>query len=146
MKKINRQLTIVYYAIYVAAILVLLAGFYMLKLGWQMDTQAGAGMHVAQAFYFFLIVSIPLTLATFNKRVKQWALLEDTSQKLALYKKAAMIRLLIIGVGFISALALYTLMRTNSMLLAAGISAVILLFCKPAEVKIIADLNIELES
>lgn len=143
MKQLNRQLIIVYYSIYVAAILVVFLSYYVLKIGWQINPQSELGIYISQVFYLLLIISIPLTLATFNKKVKKWALLEDVNEKLRLYKKAAFIRLLIIGSGFLLGLIFYMSMRTNSMLFAAAISAVILLFCKPTEVKLITDLQLE---
>ncbi len=143
MKKVNGQLKLVYYLIYLIAIIVAFLAFFSVKSGWKIDANSEMGIYISQIFYLYLVVSIPITLAFFNKKVKQWALLEQVDEKLQLYKKAAIVRLSIIGSGFIIGLALFAIMQLQSMIFGAAISAIILLFCKPAEVKIITDLNLE---
>lgn len=64
-------------------------------------------------------------------------------EKLALYEKGATIRILVIGSGFLLGVLFFFLMNSQSMIFSAGIAAIGLFFCKPAEVKIISELKIE---
>lgn len=143
MKKINKQLILIYYLVFLIAIIVAFLAFFTVKMGWRIDANSEMGIYISQIFYLYLIVSIPVTLAFFNKKVKQWALLELIDEKLQLYKKAAIIRLSIVGSGFIIGLALFSIMQLQSMIYGAAISAIILLFCKPSERRLITDLNLE---
>lgn len=143
MKKVLKRLTLVYYLIYIAALLVTLLGFQLFRSGVMIDSQSQAGIIISSALIILIIGSIPITLAVFNKKTKKWALEEDVPQKLAQYSKASIIRLIIIGTGFLLGILFFFLMNSQSMIFCAGISAVGLFFCKPAEVKIISELQIE---
>ena len=143
MKKVLKKLTLVYYLIYIAAILVALLGFQLFRSGVMIDSQSQAGIIISSVLIILIIGSIPITLAIFNKKTKKWATEEDVPTKLALYSKASFIRLIIIGTGFLLGILFFFLMNSQSMIFCAGISAIGLFFCKPAEVKIISELQIE---
>lgn len=143
MKQVLKKLTLVYYLIYIAAVLVALLGFQLYRSGVMIDSQSQTGIILSSILIILLIGSIPITLALFNKKTKQWALIEDVPTKLTLYSKASIIRIIIIGTGFLLGILFFFLMNSQSMIFCAGISAIGLFFCKPAEVKIISELQIE---
>lgn len=143
MKQVLKKLTLVYYLIYIAAVLVALLGFQLHRSGVFIDSQSQAGIIISSALIILIIGSIPITLAVFNKKTKKWATDEDVSKKLTQYSKASIIRLIIIGTGFLLGILFFFLMNSQSMIFCAGIAAVGLFFCKPAEVKIIAELQLE---
>ncbi|MEA4936333.1 MAG: hypothetical protein VB102_06795 [Paludibacter sp.] len=143
MKKILKKLSLVYYLIYIAAILVALIGFQLFKSGYNIDDKSQLGIAVSSVLIILIIGSIPLTLAIFNKKAKQWSMIEDTQTKLKKYEKASIIRLVIIGTGLLLGVLFFFIMNSQSMIFTAGIAAIALLFCKPAEVKIISELKLE---
>lgn len=142
MKYVLKRLIFTYYAIYIGAVLIALLGFQLFKSGVIIDSQSSMGIAINSILILYIIGSIPVTLALFNKKTKKWALMEDVNTKLNVYKKAAIIRLIIIGSGFMLGILFFFLMNSQSMIFCAGISAIALFFCKPAEVKIISELQI----
>lgn len=143
MKKLLKKLNFWYYLIYAATLLVAVAGFQLYRSGINIDAQSATGIAISSTLIILIIGSIPVTLAIFNKKTKVWAAMEDVPAKLALYEKASILRLQIIGAGFLLGVLFFFLMNSQSMIFCAGISAIGLFFCKPAEVKIISDLQIE---
>lgn len=143
MQKTLKRLNFWYYLIYVAAIIFALIGYQLFRSGISIDELSPIGITLSSALIILIIGSVPITLAVFNKKVKQWALIEDVQEKLAIYEKWSVIRLLIIGSGFVLGVLFFFLLNSQSMIFSAGIAAIGLFFCKPAEVKIISDLQIE---
>ena len=143
MKQVLKKLTLVYYLIYIAAVLVAFLGFQLHRSGVIIDSQSQTGIAISSALIILIIGSIPTTLAVFNKKTKKWATEEDVAKKLGWYSKASIIRLIIVGSGFLLGILFFFLMNSQSMIFCAGISAICLFFCKPAEVKIISELQIE---
>lgn len=143
MKKVLKKLTLIYYLIYIATIVVALLGFQFFKTGYTIDDKSQLGITVSSALIVLIIGSIPLTLAIFNKKAKQWAIIEDTKTKLLKYEKGSIIRLVIVGTGLLLGVFFFFIMNSQSMIFSAGIAAIALFFCKPAEVKIISDLQLE---
>lgn len=143
MKKVLKKLSLVYYLIYIAAIVLALIGFQLFKSGYYIDDKSQLGIAISSVLIILIIGSIPLTLAIFNKKTKQWSLIEDTQTKLKKYEKASIIRLVIIGTGLLLGILFFFIMNSQSMIFTAGIAAIALLFCKPAEVKIISELKLE---
>jgi hypothetical protein len=91
-----------------------------------------------------MLISIPLALGLFFKMTKKWSLIEDEKLKYNAYEKGAKLRLLVIGIGLLSSIIVFYILRSNiSLIYCAGIGAIALLFCKPTESKIYSDLNLE---
>jgi len=143
MKKVLKNLTLAYYAVYIIAILSAVLGYYILKSGISIDSKSSTGVALESILIIFIIGSVPLTLAGFNKLTKKWAQISDTAIKLRKYQQGSLIRIAIIGLGFILGVIFYYLLKNQSMLFCAGISAIALFFCKPAEVKIVTELDLE---
>lgn len=142
MKETLRQLTIAYYCVYAAAIAAALTGFYILRSGLRIDPLSQTGTILNSILIVLIIGCIPVTLAIFNKKTKNWAKLENQDQKLALYKTAGTIRIAIIGIALITGVLFFYIMNSQSMIFCAGIAAIALFFCKPSEAKIETDLEL----
>ncbi|OQB31362.1 MAG: hypothetical protein BWY08_00546 [Bacteroidetes bacterium ADurb.Bin174] len=142
MKQTLKKLTIAYYLIYVAAIAVAAIGYLLFRSGLVIDSKSQAGIIISSVLILLIICSIPLTLTVFNRKTKQWAELEDAPEKLKKYTKASIIRLAIIGTDFLLGILFFFLLNSQNIIILAGIAAIALLFCKPAKVKIMAELKI----
>ena len=138
-----KKLTLVYYLFYIAVIVVALVGFQLFRSGITIDANSQAGIVISSVLIIYIIGSIPRALGIFNKKTKQWAELLSLNDKLEKYKKGAIIRLYVIGSGFLLGVLFFFLMNSQSMIFCAGIAAIGMFFCKPAEVKVISELKIE---
>ena len=142
-ENVVKRLNLVYYLFYIAALLVAVGGFQLFRSGIRIDPNSQSGIVLTSILILYIIGSIPLTLSIFNKKTKMWAELPSLREKLVLYEKGATLRMMVVGSGFLLGVAFFFLMNSQSMIFCAGIAAIGLFFCKPAEVKIISDLKIE---
>lgn len=143
-QKTLKKLKLIYYSFYVLAIATATFGFQVLKGGWHIDEKSSTGIALSSILIIVIIGAVPLSLALFNKFVKKLAQ-EEVSEdiKLKKYEKASIIRIVIIGIGLLAGVLFFYVMKSQSMLFCAGIAAIGLFFCKPTEVKLITDLNLE---
>lgn len=141
MKRTLRILLTAYYAVYAAAILAATSGYYILKSGFKIDPLTSEGTIINSIVILYIISTVPLALALFNKMTKKWALIQDENVQLEKYKTGAIYRILIIGTGLVLGVVFFYVMNSQSMIFCAGIAAVTLFFCKPSENKIMNDLN-----
>jgi len=141
MKRTLRILLTAYYAVYAAAILAATSGYYILKSGFKIDPLTSEGTIINSIVILYIISTVPLALALFNKMTKKWALIQDENVQLEKYKTGAIYRILIIGTGLVLGVVFFYVMNSQSMIFCAGIAAVALFFCKPSENKIMNDLN-----
>ncbi len=142
MKKTLRQLTMVYYSVYAAAILAATSGYYILQSGFRIDPLSETGTILNTLLIILIIGNIPLTLAFFNKKTKVWASLDDQELRLSNYRKYGTYRIAIIGLALVLGVIFYYIMNSQSMIFSAGIAAIALFFCKPSESKIMTELNL----
>lgn len=143
MKKTLRNITLAYYAVYVAAILAAISGYYFLRSGFSIDPQSQMGITVSSILILLIIGSIPVTLGLFNRFTKKWALLENRDLRIKKYQTASFVRLAIIGLGLVLGVIFFYIMNSQSMIFCAGIAAIALFFCKPSEVKMVSELNLD---
>ena len=143
MKKTLKLLRLTYYSVYLTAIIAAFSGYTILKNGLTIDPKSDTGVTLQSILIIFIIGSIPLTLATFNRMTKKWAELNNIDEKIIKYRRAGIIRIIIIGLGLILGVVFFYVMQSQSMISIAGIAAVALFFCKPSENKIIIDLKLE---
>jgi hypothetical protein len=141
MKRTLRILLTAYYAVYAAAILAATSGYYILKSGYKIDPLTSEGTIINSIVILYIISTIPLALAIFNKMTKKWALIQDENEQLEKYRNGGIYRILIIGTGLVFGVVFFYVMNSQSMIFCAGIAAVALFFCKPSENKILNDLN-----
>lgn len=143
MKKTLRELQLVYYAVYIGAIAAALLGYYILRSGLNIDPLSPAGTALSSVLIVYIIGSIPGSLWLFHKYNQKLQKEPEVSVRLSKYKKAAILRLTVIGLALLAGVIFYFILRSQSMIFCAGIAAIGLVFCKPSEVKIITDLQIE---
>ncbi len=137
-----KKLNIVYYTFYLAALLVALIGYKLWKAGMTIDSFSETGIGISSVIIILVLACIPSSLFLFNKKTKQWAQLEDEKEKLRLYTRGSIIRLSVIGANFLICILFFFLLNSQNMIILAGITAVALLFCKPAKPKIITELQL----
>lgn len=143
MKKVLRNIQMAYYAIYIAAIAAAASGYALMNSDLRIDPQSEAGIAINSMLIVLIIGAVPLSLWLFSRNTKKWAQLADVHEKLAKYQKGAIIRLLVMGVGLVLGVIFFYVLGLQSMIFCAGISAIGVFFCKPAEVKIVAELELE---
>jgi hypothetical protein len=143
MKDIINKVTLIYYSIYTS--IILLAVFIFLKKDnpGLIDSKSTLGIALSEIVIFYMLLSIPLSLSIFYRMTKKWRLIEDEKLKFSKYQKGATLRLLVIGFGLIISIVVFYLLRDVSLIFCSGIAAIALIFCKPSEAKIIADLKLE---
>ena len=143
MKKVLKNIQLAYYAVYIAAIAAAVSGYALMNANLRIDPQSETGIALNSVLIVLIIGSVPLALWLFSRNTKKWAKLTDVHEKLAKYQKGSIIRLLVLGVGLVLGVVFYYVLGLQSMIFAAGISAIGVFFCKPAEVKVVAELELE---
>ena len=128
---------------YLTAVIAAFSGYSILKNGLTIDPKSDIGVTLQSVLILFIIGSIPLTLATFNRMTKRWAGIDSIDERIIKYRQAGILRIIIIGVGLILGVVFFYVMQSQSMIFTAGIAAIALFFCKPSENKIIIDLKLD---
>jgi hypothetical protein len=130
--------------VYASAILAAVLGYYLtFKGNLVIDAQSPNGITISSIFIIYIIGSIPLTLGGFHLLTKKWMAIENLTEKLKKYEKAAIWRLIIIGASVALGVFLFYILRSQSMIFCAGIAAIALFFCKPSEAKINSELQLD---
>lgn len=143
MKKVLRNIQILYYIVYGAAIAAAASGYALMNANVHIDPQSELGITLNTLLIILIIGSVPLSLWLFNLKTKKWAQLTDVNEKFQKYQKGALIRLSVMGLGLVLGVIFFYILGIQSMIFCAGISAIGVFFCKPAEVKIVAELQLE---
>ncbi|OIP81173.1 MAG: hypothetical protein AUK44_10540 [Porphyromonadaceae bacterium CG2_30_38_12] len=143
MKQTLKQLQFAYYGVYLAALAAAISGFYLLRAGIHINPLSETGVLLNGILIVYIIGSVPITLAIFNKLTKKWALLPLKDERLERYKKLGTVRILIIGTGLVLGVVFFYIMQSQSMIFSAGIAAIALFFCKPSEVKMTIELDLD---
>lgn len=135
------------FALYLAAIV--LFGYYIKPT--PIDPMSSAGQMIQYGVITYLLLSVPGALFLFKKYMKKVSSIEDESLREKAYTKASIVRLLVIALGVVLALAAFYMLGQNmriqgsnnsfSMLWCAGISLIAQVFCKPNEKKIYLEMN-----
>jgi len=144
MKKAVKQITLTYYCVYTATILTTVIG-YLLNLNTQTytDPKNPVNIAISSILILYIIISIPLALGIFFKMNRKWKTIEDKALKIEKYETGAIWRLIVIGIGLVGSVIAFYILRSESMIFCAGIAAIALLFCRPNEGKISADLELD---
>ena len=144
MEGIIKRINLAYYLIYTLTILSTIIG-YMMTMNTENTVSLTSNLSItlSSVVILYIIVSIPSALALFHRYTKKLALIEDKFIKLNKYASAATLRLLVVGSGLVISVIVFYIIRNQSIIFCAGISAIALLFCKPTEGKIISDLKLE---
>ncbi len=142
-----KSLKIFFYSFYVLALVSTTLGVKILKWEIQIDSETATGIAISSFAIIWVLISVPLSLSFFHKYTKKLSSLHmEMSVKILKYKYASILRMAVMGTGLVVGIILFYILQTNAMLLIAGISAIGLIFCKPAEVKLITDLQIGVEN
>lgn len=146
MERIVKKINLAYYLIYTVTILSTIIG-YMFTMTRQtsIDVKSPLSITLSSIVILYILISIPAALAIFHRSTKKWALIEDKYTKINKYTAGATWRLLIVGFGLVLSVVVFYILRTESMIFCAGISAIALFFCKPTVNKVISDLKLEEE-
>ncbi len=139
-KQIANRLKWFYYGAMVSAVAVAGLCYYLFpKYGLYIDPMSKHGMGVSYFVICYMLASVAGGLWWFSKAIKPLKKREDDG-KYREYFKCAVIRLCVIGLGLVIAIVAYYLLKQQTMIYCAAISAVGLVFCKPQEGRIELDL------
>ncbi|NLO69620.1 MAG: hypothetical protein GX102_01430 [Porphyromonadaceae bacterium] len=145
-RMLTRSINVVYYTIYlltifaVVVIFVLSFGDVSVK---TIDPLSKLGTNISTAYIIYLLVSIPAGLFLFHQYTLKLRKETDEYIKFQKYKKAAYLRLWVVGIGLIIGVILVYVLRSQSMIFTAAIAAIALYFCKPSGVKVIRELDLD---
>ena len=140
-QQLLKKLTLLYCAVFLDAILMAVLGYFLAKYGYTISYESTLGIALSSCSFLLLLASLPLILKWFSKKTKEIAALENETEKIKQYEKAALIRLCVVDVNFSLNILLYFLVGSNSFLFAVGIVAVVLYICMPTKAKIENDLS-----
>ncbi len=143
-QKIIRTLNVYYYGIMALTLLVgTLAYFLIMKDYVQpIDSLSTLGQAIQYIVIFDALVTIPLGLYLCKKQCTKLSTLDNEEEKLQGYKKAALLRILLVGNTMVFAIAAFYLMGAyQSMLWVAAVSAIGWYFTKPSERKMELELQ-----
>lgn len=143
-QKIIRTLNVYYYGIMALTLLVgTLAYFLIMKDYVQpIDSLSTLGQAIQYIVIFDALVTIPLGLYLCKKQCTKLSTLDNEEEKLQGYKKAASLRILLVGNTMVFAIAAFYLMGAyQSMLWVAAVSAIGWYFTKPSERKMELELQ-----
>ena len=143
-QKIIRTLNVYYYGIMALTLLAgTLAYFLIMKDYVQpIDSLSTLGQAIQYIVIFDALVTIPLGLYLCKKQCTKLSVLDNEEEKLQGYKKAAALRILLVGNTMVFAIAAFYLMGAyQSMLWVAAVSAIGWYFTKPSERKMELELQ-----
>ncbi len=142
MEKLSKTLIFWYYGAFLLAVASATLGYFCLERGWLVIApQTDANIAIYTILILYVIISTPLILKFFSKKVEKLRALDDENEKLRRYACLAKIRLSIVGFGLITSMFFYYVLCETSLLWLGGIAAVALIFCKPTKAKIEQDLQ-----
>lgn len=138
---IQTKLNIVYYSSILVAILAALIGFFGTRdLGWNIDSQSSTGIIISYLIIFYTLLSVPGGLGLHNQLLKRLAT-NNTADKENKYLTYSILRLVFIAIGFAISILFFYIMRQQSLIFCAGISAIGIYFCKPTADRITYELS-----
>ncbi len=137
MDKVRTILAWFYYGVMAAAVLVAVLGYYLVvKADFRMDPASDLSLKISYLVILYVILSVPLSLALFNKQLKKIRAIEVENERLRAYLKAGKLRILFIGLGHVLGIFFFYMLQEQSLLFAAGIAVIALYFCKPTQANI----------
>ena len=139
-KDIANKLKVYYYGAMIIAVAVAGLCYYLFpKYGLYIDPLQTSGIIISYVVITYMLISVAGGLWWFGKMIKPLKKREDQGRYVE-YTRYATIRLCVIGLGLILAIAAFYLLKQQTMIYCAAISAVGLVFCKPQEGRIQLDL------
>ncbi len=145
MEKTVKKIGQIYYYIYTATILTVVVGYLLtMNNNNYIDMLSPLRIALKSLIILYILISIPVSLGGFYQMTKKWRLIEDQTLKFKSYQKGAIIRLMLIGIGLVSSIVVFYILRTDiSLIYCFGITGIALFFCKPSAGKMINDLKLD---
>ena len=142
--KIIRSLNVYYYGIMALTLLAGTLAYYLIIKDYvqPIDSLSVLGQAIQYVVIFDALVTIPLGLYLCKRACTKLSELDNEEEKLQGYKKAATLRILLVGNTMVFAIAAFYLMGAyQSMLWVAAVSAIGWYFTKPSERKMELELQ-----
>jgi|ERR1035437_2416230 DMSO reductase anchor subunit len=144
MERIVKKINLSYYLIYTLTILSTIVGYIITQTReTTIDVKSPLSITLSSIVIIYIIISIPAALAIFNRNIKKYISIEEDYKKMEKYTSAATWRILAVGFGLVLSVVVFYIIRTESMIFCAGISALALIICKPTPGKINSDLKLD---
>jgi hypothetical protein len=145
-KLLQKKLAIFYYAVYFFAVVLVMFGYVCSKNELFITNELFVDIFKS-IIIIYMLISIPLALRLFSRKIKEIAQIDNQEEKFLKYLRISKMRILLISITFLVGIsAFYILKKTDitkpmfDFLYIAAIGAVALVFCKPAENKILSDI------
>ena len=146
MERLVKKINNAYYLIYTITILATITGYLITQSReTTIDVKSQLSITLSSLVIIYILLSFPAAIAIFQRNIKKWIEIKDSFQQLEQYAAGATWRLLAVGLGLVLSVVAFYIIRTESMIFCAGISAIALLYCKPTVGKIKSDLKLEEE-
>ncbi len=135
--KIYNQLLLSYYVAFALFFVAFWVCFELVKTQ-PMEFAQNTVIALQSVGIMYVMASVPFALWYFQRRVNQ--LKNGDENKVRTYKRVSLLRIALIAAGVILNIALYCILRDQSMFYCAAIAALAFIFCKPQRAKIEQDL------
>ncbi|MEA4936844.1 MAG: hypothetical protein VB102_09400 [Paludibacter sp.] len=145
MNVIIKNISFVYYMVYTFTILLTIVGYFLdlNNMGFSVDNGIVVDS-LTTILIIYVIFSIVFSFYYFYKRIKLLRSTDDDLEiRLEKYKQVSILRIILIGVGLLSGIVIFYLLRSEIILYSIGTSALFLILSKPSETKMISDLKIK---
>jgi len=144
MERIVKKINLAYYLIYTLTILSTIVGYLITQTReTAVDAKSPLSITLSSIVIIYILISIPAALSIFNRSIKKWMLIEDNFNKMEKYAAGATWRVLAVGFGLVLSVISFYIIRTESMILCAAITAIALLIVKPTAHKIKSDMKLD---
>lgn len=141
-----KKISIIYYLIYTATILMTVIGFFinLNSTGFE-SPEASVTNMLTIGTIAFVSLALLTGFGLFEINKLKWRKIEDDKVKFAQYKKGAILRLLLIGTSLVGGVIVFYVLRSENILYCIAFSAIALIYSKPSESKIISDLKLKID-
>ena len=143
-KNIIKSLNLYYYGVLILTLISGTLAYFLIMKDFVQDIKPEStfGLVLQYVIIFDALLTIPMGLYLCKRQCTKLATLADEERKLAGYKKAATLRILLVGNTMIFGIAAFYLMGGYmSMLWITAVSAIGWYFSKPSEAKLQAELQ-----
>lgn len=104
-------------------------------------------VNLSSVYILYTIATVPLSFYFFNKKSKKWVKIDDEKEKMRLYERDSIARLLVVSSSaFLGSIIYFFLINTSSIIFCIAISLVSLFFCRSNEARIHQELELQISS
>lgn len=146
MREAVNKISIVYYLIYTATIILTVIGFFtnLSNIGFK-SPEVTVQNAITIGIIAYVSIALVLAFGLFEINKLKWRKIEDDKTKFEQYKKGAILRLMLIGTSLLAGIIVYYFLLSVTILYCIAASAIALIYSKPTEGKAISDLKLEVE-